>query len=97
MTTSDRDRWLLGLALALQGSHSPDRVVTEFRARIPEFARRGGVVWLWDPERGVLKTDAGRERVPDDEVTRLLTAGGSTTTGAAVTMGLHAFDRPRAR
>ena len=88
MTTFDRDRWLLGLSLALQGSRSPDRVIAEFRDRIPEFGRRGGVVWLWDRERGALKTDGGREWVPDDAVTRLLSAGGSITAGGTVTMGL---------
>jgi diguanylate cyclase (GGDEF)-like protein/PAS domain S-box-containing protein len=82
------------LSRALQGLHSPDRVIAEFRDQVPEFGRRGGVVWLWDPERGVLKTDGGRECVPDTEVTQILAAGGSTTTGGTVTMGLHVFDRP---
>jgi diguanylate cyclase (GGDEF)-like protein/PAS domain S-box-containing protein len=94
MTTSDRDRWFVGFALALQGLHSPDRVIAEFRDRVPEFARRAGAVWLWDPERRVLKADGGQEWVPDSDASRLVTAGGSTTTGATVVMGLRAFDRP---
>ena len=65
MTTSDRDRRFLELALALQGLHSPDRVIAEFRDRVPDFARLDGVVWLWDPERGVLKAAGGQEWIPD--------------------------------
>jgi diguanylate cyclase (GGDEF)-like protein/PAS domain S-box-containing protein len=93
MTTSDRDRRFLELALALQGLHSPDRVIAEFRDRVPDFTRLGGVVWLWDPERRVLKADGGQEWIPDREVSRLFTAGGSVAAGAIVTMGLRAFDR----
>ena len=93
MTTFDRDRWLLGLALALQGSHSPDRVIAEFRDRVPEFGRRDGVVWLWDRERSVLKADGGREWIPDDGGTQLLAAGGSNTSAGIITMGLDASDR----
>jgi diguanylate cyclase (GGDEF)-like protein/PAS domain S-box-containing protein len=92
MRTSDRDRWFVGLALALQGLHSPDRVIAGFRNRVPEFARRAGVVWLWDPERRVLRADGGQEWAPDSEVSQLVTAGGSTTMGATVVMGLRAFD-----
>ena len=81
------------MALALQGLHSPDRVIAEFRDRVPDVARLGGVVWLWDPERRVLKAADGKEWVPDGEVARLVTAGGSVAAGATVTMGLRAPDR----
>ena len=51
------------------------------------------MVWLWDPERGVLKADGGREWIPEGEVSRLVTAGGSVATGATITIGLRALDR----
>jgi diguanylate cyclase (GGDEF)-like protein/PAS domain S-box-containing protein len=93
MSTSDRSRRFLELALALQGLHSPERVIAEFCDRVPDVARLGGVVWLWDPERRVLKAEDGREWIPDGEVSRLVAAGGMMAVGATVTMGLRARDR----
>ena len=78
---------------ARQGRQSPGRVVAVCRGRARDVARRGGVVWLWDPEQRVLKADGGREWIPDREVSRVVTTGGSVAAGAPVTMGLRARGR----